>query len=178
MCGERKEQICFRNWNKNHVTLQVFFTWVSFTQTEAKEKRHWKIWKGRKRCLSKWEWITGWRGHGGFWLDGDRTKGVGYMHGRQGSIVFSPGRIGRVEIKNRLVRSATYENAATTAGEVSDKLVAIYGALGKGGVGLIVTGITNVHPKGIVMGRTMRLDNACLRFFHRGQTSARMHTAA
>jgi 2,4-dienoyl-CoA reductase-like NADH-dependent reductase (Old Yellow Enzyme family) len=47
------------------------------------------------------------------------------MSGRQDSIVFSSGRIGQVEIKNRLVRSATYENAATTAGEVSEKLVEI-----------------------------------------------------
>jgi 2,4-dienoyl-CoA reductase-like NADH-dependent reductase (Old Yellow Enzyme family) len=86
-------------------------------------------------------------------------KGVLKMSGRQESIVFSPGRIGQVEIKNRLVRSATYENAATTEGGVSDKLVEIYGALAKGGVGLIITGITVVHPKGIAMPRTTRLDN-------------------
>jgi 2,4-dienoyl-CoA reductase-like NADH-dependent reductase (Old Yellow Enzyme family) len=81
------------------------------------------------------------------------------MGDRQGSIVFSPGRIGQIEIKNRLVRSATYENAATTTGEVSDKLVDLYGALAKGGIGLIITGITAVHPKAIVMPRIMRLDN-------------------
>ncbi len=42
------------------------------------------------------------------------------------SIVFTPARIGHLEIKNRLVRSAIYENAATSAGEVSDALVRIY----------------------------------------------------
>ena len=81
------------------------------------------------------------------------------MYGRRDSIVFSSGRIGQIEIKNRLVRSATYENAATTEGEVSDKLVELYGALAKGGIGLIITGITTVNPKGVAMPRTMRLDN-------------------
>ena len=41
-------------------------------------------------------------------------------------LVFSSGRIGRVELKNRLVRSATYENGATVHGEVTDGLVELY----------------------------------------------------
>jgi 2,4-dienoyl-CoA reductase-like NADH-dependent reductase (Old Yellow Enzyme family) len=86
-------------------------------------------------------------------------KGVLKMSGRQESIVFSPGRIGQVEIKNRLVRSATYENVATAEGQVSDKLIEIYETLAKGGIGLIITGATSVHPKGIGLPRMMRLDN-------------------
>ncbi len=81
------------------------------------------------------------------------------MYGRQESIVFSPGRIGQIEIKNRLVRSATYENAGTAGGEVSDELVELYGTLAQGGVGLIITGVVAVHPKGIGFPRIMRLDS-------------------
>jgi len=54
---------------------------------------------------------------------------------RKDSIVFTPARIGQLEIKNRLVRSATYENAATREGEVSDFLVDLYRTLAKGGLG-------------------------------------------
>lgn len=37
---------------------------------------------------------------------------------RKDSIVFNPGYIGSIKIKNRLIRSATYEHAATKEGEV------------------------------------------------------------
>ena len=66
---------------------------------------------------------------------------------RKESILFSPSRIGTVALKNRLVRSATYENAATGEGKVTDRLLSLYGKLAEGGAGLIVTGITGVHPK-------------------------------
>jgi len=49
--------------------------------------------------------------------------------------------MGTLEIKNRLVRSATHENAATSGGEISEFLVELYRTLAKGGVGLIITGI-------------------------------------
>lgn len=69
------------------------------------------------------------------------------MSDRKNSIVFTPGRIGRLEIKNRLVRSATFEHAATNEGAVSDRLIELHRALAKGGVGLIVTGIAWIHPQ-------------------------------
>jgi len=75
------------------------------------------------------------------------------------SIIFDPGRIGRVEIKNRLVRSATYENAATGRGEITDALVEIYRTLGAGGVGLIVTGIAGVYPKALSPHKMIRVDD-------------------
>ncbi|MBW2091094.1 MAG: NADH:flavin oxidoreductase [Deltaproteobacteria bacterium] len=71
------------------------------------------------------------------------------MAGRD-SIAFKPGHIGRVEIKNRLVRSATYEAAATEKGEITDVQVDLYRALAQGGVGLIITGHAAVHPQGTV----------------------------
>jgi len=37
--------------------------------------------------------------------------------------LFSPGKIGNVEIKNRIVRSATYEKRATKYGEIAPELI-------------------------------------------------------
>jgi 2,4-dienoyl-CoA reductase-like NADH-dependent reductase (Old Yellow Enzyme family) len=78
---------------------------------------------------------------------------------RKDSIVFTPARIGQLEIKNRLVRSATYEGAATSKGEVSDFLVDLYRTLAKGGVGLIITGNAGVYSKALGYDRVIRADN-------------------
>ncbi len=69
------------------------------------------------------------------------------MHIRENSIVFTPARIGPLEVKNRLVRSATHENAATSGGEVSEFLVELYRTLAKGGVGLIITSVAAFTPR-------------------------------
>ena len=53
--------------------------------------------------------------------------------------IFSSGRIGNLRLKNRLVRSATAENA-WREGVMTDEGIAIYRALGQGGAGLIITG--------------------------------------
>jgi 2,4-dienoyl-CoA reductase-like NADH-dependent reductase (Old Yellow Enzyme family) len=74
------------------------------------------------------------------------------------SIVFTPARIGPLEIKNRLVRSATYEHAATLKGEVSDFLVDLYRNLARGGVGLIITGVAGVYSKAIQGNLAIRAD--------------------
>ncbi len=80
------------------------------------------------------------------------------MGGRSNSIAFKPGRIGPLEIKNRLVRSATFENAASMENEVTDRLVDMYRTLAEGGVGLIFTGILCVYP-GAVSPRQMCIDD-------------------
>jgi 2,4-dienoyl-CoA reductase-like NADH-dependent reductase (Old Yellow Enzyme family) len=78
---------------------------------------------------------------------------------RKDSIIFTPARIGQLEIKNRLVRSATYERAATSKGEVSDFLIDLYRTLAKGGVGLIITSIAGVYSKALAPERIIRVDN-------------------
>lgn len=80
------------------------------------------------------------------------------MDARENSIVFSSGRIGKVELKNRLVRSATYENAGSEKGEVTDALLDKFRALAAGGVGLIMTGIMGVYPK-VITPRQVRIDD-------------------
>ena len=64
------------------------------------------------------------------------------------SLLFSPRDIGNVEIPNRFVCSATHEAMAPKTGEVSDELIRRYEKLAKGGVGLSITGLMNVHVSG------------------------------
>jgi 2,4-dienoyl-CoA reductase-like NADH-dependent reductase (Old Yellow Enzyme family) len=81
------------------------------------------------------------------------------MATRKNSVVFSPGHIGRIQLKNRLVRSATFENAVNIDGKVTDELIEIYRALGRGGVGLIITGAACVYPKALTPLSILRIYN-------------------
>jgi 2,4-dienoyl-CoA reductase-like NADH-dependent reductase (Old Yellow Enzyme family) len=64
------------------------------------------------------------------------------------SALFTSGAIGKKEIKNRFVHSATYECMASDDGEVTDKLIKRYSQIAKGGAGLIVPGYLFVMPNG------------------------------
>lgn len=64
------------------------------------------------------------------------------------SILFEPIKIRNMEVPNRFVRSATYDAAGERNGCVSDQQMKLNIDLAEGGVGLIVTGITSVHPSG------------------------------
>ena len=64
------------------------------------------------------------------------------------SLLFTPKKIGNIEIENRFVRSATYDAMAKESGEVSEDLVKRYARLAKGGVGLIVSGFMYVVLEG------------------------------
>ena len=61
--------------------------------------------------------------------------------------LFSPGKIGQVQINNRIVRSATYERRAAKYGKVTEELIELYRDLAEGGTGLIITGAIAVDPK-------------------------------
>ena len=71
--------------------------------------------------------------------------------------LFSPEKIGNVQIKNRIVRSATWMARASKDGHVTDDLIGIYDALAKGGSGLIIPGLTGVHPGGAATRNMTRL---------------------
>ena len=60
-----------------------------------------------------------------------------------------PKKIGQLTIKNRFVRSATYEGMATEKGEVTNKHITLYKKLAEGGVGLIITGYAYVQQSGM-----------------------------
>lgn len=53
--------------------------------------------------------------------------------------LFEKAKIGDMELKNRFVRSATWENMADEKGHITDKLFKVYEDLARGGVGLIIT---------------------------------------
>jgi len=64
------------------------------------------------------------------------------------SSLFQSSKIGTLEVPNRLVRSATCEWACDADGRADQKLVDMYAALARGGVGLIVTGHAYVTRTG------------------------------
>jgi 2,4-dienoyl-CoA reductase-like NADH-dependent reductase (Old Yellow Enzyme family) len=59
--------------------------------------------------------------------------------------LFEATHIRTVGLRNRFVRSATVDNGAES-GYVSDKQIRCFQDLARGGVGLVVTGMTCVHP--------------------------------
>ena len=66
------------------------------------------------------------------------------------SLLFSSAQIGNMKLRNRFVRSATYDGMALVSGEVSEAQIGLISGLAAGGVGLIVHAITYVHPSGQV----------------------------
>ena len=56
------------------------------------------------------------------------------------SILFEPGKIGKMSLRNRFVRSATGDGWIDKYGYVTESQIKLYTALAAGGVGLIVTG--------------------------------------
>jgi 2,4-dienoyl-CoA reductase-like NADH-dependent reductase (Old Yellow Enzyme family) len=62
--------------------------------------------------------------------------------------LFETYKIGRLELKNRFVRSATWDATADSSGATTEKSVTLYRKLGQGGVGLIVSGYAFISPLG------------------------------
>lgn len=63
-------------------------------------------------------------------------------------MLFEPFSFSGLNLKNRLVRSATYEKRADDDGFVTDAIIEFYEKLARGGIGLIITGNALVHPSG------------------------------
>ena len=63
-------------------------------------------------------------------------------------LYLQPGRIGSLEIPNRIVRGATSETMASPSGVVYDSFVELYRRLAEGGAGLLLTGHMYVDPRG------------------------------
>jgi 2,4-dienoyl-CoA reductase-like NADH-dependent reductase (Old Yellow Enzyme family) len=62
--------------------------------------------------------------------------------------LFESIHIGSMTLRNRFVRSATWEAMATPEGAVTPRLVDTIATLAKGGVGLIISGHAYVRPEG------------------------------
>ncbi|MFX0027574.1 MAG: NADH:flavin oxidoreductase [Candidatus Hermodarchaeota archaeon] len=62
--------------------------------------------------------------------------------------LFSSGKIGSVQIKNRIVRSATFSHMAEKYGYIGERVLKMNKDLAQGGTGLIITEATAVDPGG------------------------------
>jgi 2,4-dienoyl-CoA reductase-like NADH-dependent reductase (Old Yellow Enzyme family) len=62
--------------------------------------------------------------------------------------IFESTTINGLELRNRLVRSATWEGLGSPDGSVNERLIDVYRELADGGVGLIITGYIAVRADG------------------------------
>lgn len=76
--------------------------------------------------------------------------------------VFEEITIKNMKLRNRLVRSATWEGIADTDGTITDEAYNIYRELAQGGVGAIITGFTSVADNDFYFNGMMRLSNDSL----------------
>ena len=73
--------------------------------------------------------------------------------------IFDKMDLGNLRLKNRLIRSATWEGLADKAGHMPEALYQTYEALAAGGVGCIITGFTSVADNDDYFGGMARLSN-------------------
>ena len=73
--------------------------------------------------------------------------------------LFDRVKLGSIELKNRLIRSATWEGLADISGHLPEALYRTYEELAKGGVGAIITGFTSVADDDRYFGGMARLSN-------------------
>ncbi len=69
--------------------------------------------------------------------------------------LFTPGRIGRLEVPNRIIGSPMERNYCTAEGRVTQRYVDYMAARAAGGAGLLYTEATYVDPRG--KGRTLQM---------------------
>lgn len=86
--------------------------------------------------------------------------------------LFKPITINGLTLKNRLVRSATWEGMADADGRPTQKLIDSYKNLVAGGVGLIITGFAYVRPDGKQLPGKMGLYNDDFSAEYRAMTEA------
>ena len=77
--------------------------------------------------------------------------------------IFEETKLGGLTLKNRLIRSATWEGIAYPDGSLPEEACTLYDELASGGVGAVITGFTSVALSDYYFGGMMRLcDNALI----------------
>lgn len=71
--------------------------------------------------------------------------------------VFQPFTLGPLELRNRIIRSATFDPLGNSDGTVSEEQIALYRRLAENQVGLIITALAAVAEDGIVNRKQNRL---------------------
>lgn len=74
-------------------------------------------------------------------------------------IIFEPLKLNNLTLKNRLLRSATWEGIALDDGSINEKIYSIYEEVSKGGIGGIITGFTSVASNDHYFEGMMRLSD-------------------
>lgn len=72
-------------------------------------------------------------------------------------MIFEETKLGNLTLKNRLIRSATWEGIASPDGGLPEEAYTIYDELAAGGVGVVITGFTSVALHDHYFGGMMRL---------------------
>lgn len=91
---------------------------------------------------------------------------------RQGTMLFSPASIGGVELKNRLIRSAT-EEAYMNLGRPTPKFTKIFTDLAAGGMGGIISGIAMVAKSDAVWFELHAYNDSFIEGFKRVRDAVR-----
>ncbi len=86
--------------------------------------------------------------------------------------LFESSTINGMRLKNRLVRSATWEGMCADDGRPTAKLAACYRELARGGVGLIISGFAYVRPDGKQMSGKMGIHADAFQESFEGLTAA------
>lgn len=74
--------------------------------------------------------------------------------------LLAPGRIGTLELKNRLFQTAMGTNQANSDGTINDQIVAFYAARAAGGAALVTMGAVGVsYPHGQVQGNQVGISD-------------------
>jgi 2,4-dienoyl-CoA reductase-like NADH-dependent reductase (Old Yellow Enzyme family)/thioredoxin reductase len=74
--------------------------------------------------------------------------------------LFTPGHIGSLMIKNRLIMPSMFTNLASVEGEVTKQMIDYYAARAKGGVGLIVVEVASIdYPTSKQGHNELRVDD-------------------
>ncbi|MBP2651211.1 MAG: NADH:flavin oxidoreductase [Firmicutes bacterium] len=77
--------------------------------------------------------------------------------------LFDQTKLAGLNLKNRFIRSATYDGVADPGGRVNDAILRIYEQLAQGGVGTIITGLTAITDREqIYPGQMALYDDACI----------------
>ncbi|MFH0730687.1 MAG: NADH:flavin oxidoreductase [Pseudomonadota bacterium] len=74
--------------------------------------------------------------------------------------IYSPGSIGSIRLRNRIVMPAMGTNLGTTDGQVTDRLIEYHRVRAKGGVGMNIVEMSCVDsPEGLTVPRLLRIDH-------------------
>jgi 2,4-dienoyl-CoA reductase-like NADH-dependent reductase (Old Yellow Enzyme family) len=90
-------------------------------------------------------------------------------------MIFKPAKIGNINLKNRIIRSATHEGLADENGYPTDKLLRKYEILAKNDVGCIITGFAGIMQNGKTNNYNMLMINDDSFIEHYAKITRKIH---